>query len=472
MQCSCKIFGKSVWSIGLVLFFCFWGELLIAQQNQKYKPEFTRILIVLDGSGSMKADWNGRTKFQSAAGLLSKIVDSIERKNPNVQFAVRVFGYQYPRDQKNCTDTRLLLPFSSHTSAKIATTIATLSPKGMSPIAYSLRQCANDFPADSKSLNAIILVTDGEENCDGDLCQAVEELAKKHIAVKPFIVGLNVVESAVAKYSCAGQFYNSSDESSLYNTVGVIIKQTLNTTTAQLNLLDVNGAPLVTNIPFTLYDHYTGKMLYNYIHTMSVKDVPDTLFLDPVSVYDLVLHTTPSLRKNKIELEPGKHNLIAVDVPLSEVKWNISGASYANNTAQIIVRSNKHNSEIIHAFDWNESHTVLAGNYDFEALTLPRFYLDTSLASPGSLSVPFANNGLLSVVPSADFFASVYVELKGSYKLVKRMDLLTGKTAELRLQPGKYTIVYQSPKSYDSETTKSKQFIIEEGKTIVVYLQL
>jgi hypothetical protein len=154
------------------------------------------------------------------------------------------------------------------------------------------------------------------------------------------------------------------------------------------------------------------------------------------------------------------------------VKWNIAGATYANNTAQIIVRSNKHNNEIIHAFDWNESHTVLAGNYDFEALTLPRFYLDTSLVSPGSLVVPFANNGLLSVVPSADFFASVYVELKGSYKLVKRMDLPTGKTAELRLQPGKYTIVYQSPKSYDSETTKSKQFIIEEEKTVVVYLQL
>jgi Ca-activated chloride channel family protein len=246
----------------------------------------------------------------------------------------------------------------------------------------------------------------------------------------------------------------------------------LNTTTAQVNLLNSNATPSVTNIPFTLYDHYTGKVLYNYVHTLTNKDLPDTLFLDPVSVYDLVLHTTPAIRKSKIELEAGKHNVIALDVPLSEVKWTMAGATYANNTAQILLRSSAVDKEIFSAFEWNESNTFLTNRYAFEALTLPRLSLDTAIASPGSLLVPILNTGLLTLIPNADFIASVYAEHEGKLQLQARMNLNNGKISELKLQPGKYTIVYQSVKSYDSETTKSKQFTIEEGRTNVIYLQL
>jgi hypothetical protein len=86
--------------------------------------------------------------------------------------------------------------------------------------------------------------------------------------------------------------------------------------------------------------------------------------------------------------------------------------------------------------------------------------------------VPILNTGLLTLIPNADFIASVYAEHEGKLQLQVRMNLNNGKTNELKLQPGKYTIVYQSVKSYDSETTKSKQFTIEEGRTNVIYLQL
>jgi Ca-activated chloride channel family protein len=112
---------KSSWLGFLVAWLGFFVLPLSAQQNQKYKPELTRILVVLDGSGSMKENWNGRTKFQTAAALLSKVIDSIEQKNSNVEFAVRVFGYQFPREQKNCTDSKLLVPFSKQASTKIKT---------------------------------------------------------------------------------------------------------------------------------------------------------------------------------------------------------------------------------------------------------------------------------------------------------------------------------------------------------------
>ena len=49
----------------------------------------------------------------------------------------------------------------------------------------------------------------------------------------------------------------------------VVISQALNATTAQINLLDQGGNPTETNVNCTLYDSYSGKILYNYIHTLN-----------------------------------------------------------------------------------------------------------------------------------------------------------------------------------------------------------
>ena len=273
--------------------------ILSSQQAQVYKPTVSRILFVLDGSGSMKQKYDKTSKFETAKQILFKLIDSVEHKNPNVEFAVRVFGFQSPNTMHNCKDSKLLIPFAKNNASKIFGELGHITPQGMSPIAYSIQVGAGDFPDDPHSLNSIVLITDGEETCGGDPCKTSKELLAKKISLKPFIVGLNVDSSAYARYKCMGTFFNTTNEASFYHAVGVIIKQTLNTTTAQINLLDQNGNPTITNIPFTLYDHYTGKIEYNFLHTMNEKGNPDTLYLDPVGVYDLVLHTSPSSAQRK-----------------------------------------------------------------------------------------------------------------------------------------------------------------------------
>ena len=154
---------------------------LRSQQTQVYKPNVNRILFVLDGSGSMKQKWGEKTKFENAKELLSKIIDSVEQKNPNVEFAVRVFGHQFFRDQRNCKDSKLLIPFAKNNASKINSVLRDITPQGMSPVAYSIQLGAGDFPDDAKSLNSIVLITDGEENCEGDPCKISKELVAKRI---------------------------------------------------------------------------------------------------------------------------------------------------------------------------------------------------------------------------------------------------------------------------------------------------
>lgn len=448
---------------------------LNAQQNQVYKPAVSRILFVLDGSGSMKQDWNGKTKFETAKQLLFKVIDSVERKNPNVEFAVRIFGFQNPREARNCNDSKLVIPFAKNNADKINSRLDAITPQGMSPIAYSIQLGAKDFPDDVKSLNSIILITDGEENCGGGACDAAKNLVAKRISLKPFIVGLNVDTTAYAKLNCIGTFYDAKDEPSLYKTVGVIIKQTLNTTTVQVNLLDKNNEPTVTNVPFTLYDHYSGKELYNFVHAMNEKGHPDTLYLDPVGVYDIEVHTFPSIKKENIELVPGKHNIIALDAPVGDLLAECYGATATNNDAQVLVRpvsktKTLTKESILNAQNLNEPVKYIANDYRLEILTTPPVVIDTGIAALADNKMKVVPYGTLSILSTEKLLVSVFANPYNKLTLVDRFELLS-KTENRKLQPGEYRMVYQSKASYHSETTQTQIFKIEEGRTVVLNLQ-
>ena len=442
---------------------------LLSQQSQIYKPNINRILFVLDGSGSMKQKWNDKTKFANAKELLTKIIDSVEKKNPNVEFAVRVFGYQFPREQKNCKDSKLLIPFAKNNADKINSTLKNITPQGMSPVASSIQLGAKDFPDDAKSLNSIILITDGEENCEGDPCKISQDLIAKRITLKPFIVGLNVDSAKYDKFKCMGTFYDTKDETSFYNTVGVIIRQTLNTTTAQINLLDRDGNPTITNISFTLYDHYSGKIAYNFVHAMNEKGNPDTLFLDPVGIYDLELHTYPSIKKENIELVPGKHNIIAVDVPAGDLNVECLGASIVSNSAQVLLRPKNNLKDILNVQDLNEEEIYLAADYQLEILTNPEIYFDTTVAAFAKNKISISSYGTLSLMADDKLVAGIYRIRNNLYEMVEQFEVNT-KTDNRKLQPGEYWIVYKPIASYESESTKSQKFLIEEARVAVINL--
>lgn len=461
---------KALIRIGIITYCCFlYSQLLLSQQTQVYKPSVNRVLFVLDVSGSMKETWNGRQKYETAKELLYKLIDSVEKKNPNVEFGVRAFGYQSPRSEKNCKDSKLLITFAKNNAERIKTSLENISPQGMTPIAYSLAQAANDFPVDLKSLNSIIVITDGNENCDGNPCVASQKLLDKRISLRPFIVGLNGGQSFIEKLKCIGTVLDTKDEPSLYNTVGIIIRQTLNTTTAQVNLLNANGNPTVTNIPFTLYDHASGKTLYNFVHTLNEKGNPDTLYLDPVGVYDLELHTYPSIKKENIELVPGKHNIIALDVPAGNFTTECLNATIANNNAQVIVRPKKNPNDILNVQDLNEQEMYLTANYHLEILTTPEIISDTMIVPFSENVMHLSNYGTLSIMTEDKLLASIYRTHQGILEMVDRFEINT-KTGNRKLQPGEYWLVYKSKASYDSESTRTKQFTVNEGQTIVLNL--
>lgn len=140
------------------------------------------VLLILDASGSMNARLpSGETRIAVAQRAVKGVAGSIPAQ---AQLSLRMYGAQSAAHQKNCEDTHLAVPFgaASAAGAAITTTIDGTKAQGYTPIAYSLGQAANDFPAEARE-RVIVLVSDGKETCQGDPVLAARALAAKAIMV-------------------------------------------------------------------------------------------------------------------------------------------------------------------------------------------------------------------------------------------------------------------------------------------------
>jgi len=260
-----------------------------AQTPAKTVPE-TRILFLLDASQSMYGVWHGDRKYMVARQILSDVLDSLAT-HQNVQVALRVYGHLKPYPPQDCNDTRLEVPFGPSQTEDIKKVLSQIKPKGTSPIAMALERTENDFPPCSSCRNIVILITDGLEECGGDICEVSARLQQKNIFLKPYILGLgqNMEES----YDCAGYYFNAENKLEFSRALNIIITKILNKTSLQVNLLDAQNRPTETNVNLTFINSKTNEVIENYIHTLNSKGVPDTLNLDPDFEYNIVVNTLP-----------------------------------------------------------------------------------------------------------------------------------------------------------------------------------
>ena len=433
--------------------------LLLAAPNQAQTTSFYsargyRILIVLDGSGSMADAWNGTTKWKIATDLLQQVIDSVELKNPKVQFALRVFGHQSPREIHDCKDTKLEVGFATKNSPNIKSKLAAIKAQGWSPIAYAMFNACADFPVDSNSTNAIILITDGIENCDGDVCAVIPLLEKKRIALKPFIVGLGLDSSSQKILKCMGSVYNADNEITFRNVMNVVISQALNNTSAQINLLDAYGNPTETATEVTLLDHFTGRVKYQFVHQINAAGNPDTIMLDPIGKYDLLVHSNPAVRVNNIELNPGKHNMIAADVPQGWLDLEVEGDKSKTSALQCIIRKAGTN-EFLEVQDFNRKEKYIVGTYDLEILSTPRVLKYNIDIDPGKTKlVTVGMPGTLQLSPTQPGVATLFYYFGD--ELTKVFDFGGIKTPQsLELLPGDYVLIWRPDKGKRAVLTQN-----------------
>ncbi len=434
---------------------------LSAQYGTKTQEPKTRILFIFDASNSMNGKWQTTNKNEVAQRLLSQAMDSL-RDEENLELALRVYGHQkYYRMGQDCNDTKLEVPFGANNAERIKARLRKIVPKGTTPIAMTLEKAGEDFTFCANCRNIIIMITDGIEECGGDPCAVSMMLQDQGIVLKPFVIGIGLDLDFRESFECMGNFYDASDENTFKKVLGVVISQALNSTTAQINLVDESGNPSETDVAITLYDRKTKKIAENFMHTMNAKGQPDTLTLDPVLQYQMTVHTIPEVRLDSFQLIPGKHNVIGVDAPQGTLE--IRSGDYRDRVSfQSIVREHQ-DSSTLYVQRINESVKYLTGFYDIEVLSLPRIYLNkVAVSQSHTTNVEIPKPGQVTISHSGSGPCMIQVERKNS--LEKVIELNPKSTKEtISLQPGKYRAVFRPTGAKGVVFTQEKEFIIKSG---------
>ena len=451
-----------------ILFLLFLFSFTVKAQKTEPRPPTTRILFVFDASQSMYGTWESGQKISIARNYLIQMIDSLEQLD-NIQMALRVYGHQSPVPPQDCNDTKLEVPFKSDNAGEIRQKLRYLIPRGTTPIANSLEKAANDFPECDNCRNIIILITDGIEACDGDPCQVSLNLQKKGIILKPFVIGIGIDPNFEKTFECVGHFYNTPNEKKFQEVLGVVISRALNSTTMQVNLLDSKGRPTETDVNMTFFDHVSGKVKYNFVHTINYMGNPDTLIIDPLITYDIVVHTLPAVKKNNISLSEGTHNMVGVKTPQGFINISCTGSNQYRDLDVIVRQKGKAETLNLHRNGTKEKY--LTGKYDLEILTIPRVFVNDVLVEQSTTTnIEIPRPGIANFSMPASGFGSIYSETSDTLVWVYNLD--QNKTQQnIIMQPGNYRVVYRPKNNKQAIYTVNKRFTIVSGssKKIILY---
>lgn len=212
--------------------FCFANEgynVLVNPKNPAIKTnDNSNTLFILDYSNSMNETLIDKTKY---ALLLESMKMILSKMSPSQKVGVRVYGQRWgftPIDA--CRASSLIVPIGTGNFDRISSSLSKLSPKGMTPITYSLKQAVkNDFKG-VEGEKHIILITDGGENCDESPCTYAMELVKYRKDIRIDVIALNIDnEEDLDQLRCAatvtsGKLYNANTQAELVNSLNHAFK--------------------------------------------------------------------------------------------------------------------------------------------------------------------------------------------------------------------------------------------------------
>ena len=430
------------------------------ERVQQKLPDKTRILFVLDGSGSMEAKWTGGlSRMEIAKNILTHLVDSL-KANPKLELALRVYGHQFSRAANNCQDSKLEVAFSTRNHQTIIDKIRDIRPKGTTPISYSLSQAANDFPAQAGYRNILILITDGIESCGGDPCEVSLALQRKGIFLKPFVIGLGM--EGARTLDCIGKFLNSENSKTFHQVLNESIETTFAKTTVSIELLDGSSRPVETDVDISFVNNATGIAAYEFVHYLDRNGRPDSVQIDPVLSYDLVVNTVPPLIRQNMNIINGEHNLLSIPAPQGKL---VIRSEARGGTFSAVVRQHG-KSEILQEQRSNMTYRYLEGDYEVETLTLPRRIFNVSLKADQMHTITLPGTGLININTLAPGIGSLFEILaNGETKWVCHLNENISRHS-YNLLPGQYKIAFRARHAGGSKYTAIKSFEIQTGQTL------
>jgi Ca-activated chloride channel family protein len=273
-------------------------------------------------------------------------------------------------------------------------------------------------------------------------------------------------EKFEAEFDCLGEYFNAKNINAFRSVLNGILNQSLSKTTASVELLDENNRPVEKDVNVSFINTFTGISEFDFIHFRDKNGKPDTVEVDPVLSYDVVVNTVPPVVKRNVYLKGGTHNVIRIKSPQGSLRVNQDNSFEYDKDVQVIIKRSS-GSEIVNTQAIKAEEKYLIGNYDIEILTLPRINIKNINISQGekrNINIPAP--GRINIIYSSKGKGSLYsIDEDGRQTWIKKLDLDGGKTS-FGIQPGRYKYVYRSDRAMGSKYTQIKEFVVKSGQTL------
>lgn len=184
-------------------------------------PTRGNVAILLDLSGSMNAELEGKSRRDVAVEALTSTVGEIDG---SASVALYAFGNNFDNSPsskaESCEDINKLVNYGKDNAAAIKEVLVGVEAKGWTPLAKSIERIGNDLSNFGDSEHHVIILSDGEESCNGDPIAAVEALKANGVNVIVNTIGLDVDANTKAQLegiaaAGGGEYFDAADSSQL-----------------------------------------------------------------------------------------------------------------------------------------------------------------------------------------------------------------------------------------------------------------
>lgn len=168
-----------------------------------------RAIIVLDGSGSMWGQIDGKPKISIARDVLGKVLGT---KPKSLSLGLMSYGH---RRKGDCGDIELVVTPGENTIPAISQAVNDISPKGKTPLTDAVSRAAASLKYQEDKAT-VILITDGIETCRADPCALASELEKAGVDLTVHVVGFGLSSQEGKQVACiaeeTGGLYIQADD--------------------------------------------------------------------------------------------------------------------------------------------------------------------------------------------------------------------------------------------------------------------
>lgn len=170
-------------------------------------------IIVLDGSGSMWGQIDGRAKLEIAREALAEVLSGLPAET---EIGLMAYGH---RTKGDCADIELIVPPAAGTGPAIIEAANAMKFLGKTPLSDAVRMAAEELRSTEEKAT-VILITDGIETCNADPCALGAELEQSGVDFTAHVVGFGLTAEEGRAVAClaentGGKYIEAADAGGL-----------------------------------------------------------------------------------------------------------------------------------------------------------------------------------------------------------------------------------------------------------------